>query len=253
MRPQAVSSFLRILMALSALILINGCSTTNPRHHVDRYRPTPQKTQPTVTALLSSYGNCSWPETGLSSKCHGSTVYDKDTAYKLENEFSSYFYSGIKEVIPAVVLLNPQEGRIRFFGTETAASPPVDSDAILSVLKSANKSNHSSKYIVLIKINTREDEYKTRAVGSWLLWFWGREWRRETTCSAYIIDVANSHLAGEIASTVSGYPGYAVPMLIVIPLLPIPMLSPTESEACTDLGKEVGKFLNETVLTIDAK
>jgi len=75
----------------------------------------------------------------------------------------------------------------------------------------------------------------------------GQTWTRSSYISAFIIDVNQSATTGELASSSYGTAGFIFPVVIIIPVIvplpPVPLISMTESEACSALGKAVMTFI----------
>lgn len=238
--------FLPNLAALIMVSLIFGCSTSDPRVYTVRNYPTVSASTPRVTVLLSYYGECEQFWNTTCGEEHSTSVWEKDITFDREEDLATCVVEGIRNVIPAIVYLPPQEGRLRLLGSRYLAPPPVEVNTVLPLLKTDKLSDQSLDYVVLIRMATKSFNKKTTFISNSIPFLWGisREWDKETFSSADIIDVAGSQLAGTVTSIAYGHPGWFVPVVIIIPLIPIPIFASTESKACMALGEAVGHFLN---------
>lgn len=78
------------------------------------------------------------------------------------------------------------------------------------------------------------------AIGLWAI---GGEWDRYSSITAEVIDLVEARHSGKLMASSRGKAGFSVPVFVIIPLPPVPYSAPTETEACSALGKAVVAFL----------
>ena len=99
-------------------------------------------------------------------------------------------------------------------------------------------------FVVLMRVETREfGRHTTVEGGGSGGWAIGRTSTRETDMEATVWSVEQAVEAGVLKQKSVGETGWMVPMVLIVPLLPIPYGSATESMACRAMGNSLAEFL----------
>lgn len=232
----------RSALVLAAALVVAGCASA-PEVSITRTASTGIPRDTDVAVMLLFHKSCLEHRDRTGGNCAPSTV----TA-QMNDEMAACLKNALEGTPRRVGVIPGHVFHARFLAAEQADYEQLTQPATLALLKQPELKGALSEagigFVVLMQVETREfGRHTIFEGGSGGGWGIGRTSRRETDIVATVWSVAQAVEAGVLRQKAVGESGWMVPMVLVVPLLPIPYSSATESTACRVMGSALTEFL----------
>lgn len=232
----------RAALVLISALVIAGCASA-PEVIITRTAPTGIQRDTNVAVMLLFHKSCLEHRDRTGGNCAPSTV----TA-QMNNEVATCLQNALEGTPRRVGVIPGHVFHARFLAGNQADYERLTQSTTLALLRQTELHEPLSQagigFVVLVQVETREFGRHTRFEGaSGGGWGIGRTSTRATDIVATVWSVEQSAEAGVLKQKSVGESGWMVPMVLVVPLLPIPYSSATESMACRAMGNALAEFL----------
>lgn len=232
----------RAALVLTSALVVAGCASA-PEVSITRTASTGIPRDTNVAVMLLFHKSCLEHRDGTGGNCAPSTV----TA-QMNDEMAICLRNALAGTPRRVGVVPGHVFHARFLAGDQADYERLTQPATLALLRQPKLSGALSEagisFVVLMQVETREFGRHTIVEGgSGGGWGIGRTSRRETDIVATVWSVEQAIEAGVLRQKAVGESGWMVPMVLVVPLLPIPYSSATESTACRVMGSALAEFL----------
>lgn len=235
---------MRAALVLTSVLAFAGCASA-PEVWITRTAPTGIQRDTNVAVMLLFHQSCLEHRDRTGGNCAPSTV----TA-QMNNEVAECLQNALEGTPRRVGVIPGHVFHARFLAGDLADYERLTQSATLALLRRAELHEALSQagigFVVLVQVETRESGRHTSVVvdgGSGGGWGIGRTSTRATHMVATVWSVEQSVEAGVLKQSSVGESGWMVPMVLVVPLIPIPYASATESTACRVMGTALAEFL----------
>lgn len=240
MMPQRL--FVRAVIILAAAWVIAGCASA-PEVSITRTASTGIPRDTNVAVMLLFHKSCLEHRDRTGGNCAPSTVTEQ-----MNDEIATCLRNALEGTPRRVGVMPGHVFHARFLAGNQADYERLTQSATLASLGQPELRGALSEagigFVVLMQVETREFGRHTSVEGgSGGGWAIGRTSIRETDMVATVWSVEQSVEAGVLKQKSVGESGWMVPMVLVVPLLPIPYSSATESMACRVMGNALAEFL----------
>jgi len=219
------------MMGSVALLVLCSCGAKKAVVWENRQLPTGIDSQEAVVILLNRYS------------AHNESLESQSKEEEIEDCLKKVMTAGS----PRLKGVSAKDFRKAVFTGIKFENSPRSPQALLLFFRHEEARERVAKlgvrYIVLLNITTYNSDKKSDFAAQGVGWAISESWTRYSNFHAVVLDIKKYSESGEIFSKSEGTVGYVVPFLLFIPLPPIPLLSMTESEACSALGSAIIKFI----------
>jgi len=233
---------MRVALVLILVLAVAGCASA-PEVSITRTASTAIQRDTDVAVLLLFHESCLEHRDRTGGNCAPSAV----TA-QMNEEMANCLRNALADTPRRVGVIPGHVFHARFLAGDQADYERLTQPTTLALLGQAELQEALSQagigFVVFLQVETREfGRHTTFEGGSGGGWAIGRTSRRETDMVATVWSVEQSVEAGVLKQRAVGESGWMVPMVLVVPLLPIPYSSATESTACRVMGNALAEFL----------
>jgi len=229
-------------LMVASTALLSACASPNETTSQNRAFPTGIDTSETVAVLVMSYEPCR-PEQHLITGASLESICRESGRESAQDEFENCLTDAMKRERPGI-----KTSASSNFLRETVAGMninemPADVEAFLKRFRDGPTTNGTPRYVVIVKVTTREthSRYRTEAVSPVV----GvtKETHRYTSLLAHVVDLKEGRLAGTVHSEASGIRKAGVFLVFLIVPIPVADGGSTEKTACRALGKALVQFI----------
>ena len=233
----------RAALVLTSALVVAGCASA-PEVSITRTASTGIPRDTNVAVMLLFHKSCLEHRDRTGGNCAPSTV----TA-QMNDEMAACLKNALEGTPRRVGVIPGHVFHARFLAGDQADYERLTQSATLAMLKQPELRGALSEagigFVVLMQVETHEFGRHTNvesggAGGGWGI---GRTSTRATDIVATVWSVGQAVEAGVLRQKAVGESGWMVPMVLVVPLLPIPYSSATESTACRVMGSALAEFL----------
>lgn len=226
-----------LCLALIAASL-SGCAS-KPYVNTDRFAATGIESGEAITIILGEYQEC---KDHVDGGCPASSLTENS-----EREFALCLSGAMGAAERDLKIIPAETFWLTAFPGIAFQDLPRSSEVLTVLLKDEGFRGRIAplnlRYAIVLKVSTRESGRKTTFGASQGVWGIGRESIRASSISAEIMDLREARPSGRLSTRVRGQAGFAVPVILIIPLPPVPYSAMTETRACGSLGKAVANFV----------
>lgn len=237
----------KVATIAASMAAVSGCALA-PQVKSERSHPTGIARDLTVGAMVLYHERCAEHRERTDGNCAARQV----TA-QINADYARCLERGFQHRPHRVKVLPGDAIHTRFLAQDEPDYANITPDRAVDLLSRQRTQDALTSaniaYVVLLSAKTVDSNRSTQVDGGIAPGgFWGiaRSSTRVSTLRGTVFSTAAGARAGTLELTVGGKSGWAMPILLILPMPPIPFGSPTEKAACKSMGDAIAEFLYST-------